>query len=456
MINLKTLFGLKSFLRSSDRFLNLDLNLCVDNRDLNHESIFVAIIGTKYNPLDHLDIVLDKGCRFVVYEKSMENDSKVEKYRKSLVLIEVSSIFNFIQEAGRAVANTFKTRGGKIIAISGSNGKTTTKEMLTYLLSKVCSERSVIATQKNNNNHLGVPFTLFQINQNTQYAVVELGSNHPGEIEHLCQILRPQYGVTTNIGDTHLEFFGSRDEVFKEEASLVNFVSHTFFVNDDDEFLKGLVGQLNGTQRVLSFGHQAKDFTFNLDMPYSVNKVIVANDNILGRHNFTNLLLAISICHVLTDKNIRDIVSFAADFSPTFNRSQWTMQYGTKIFLDAYNANPSSMKLAVDEFLYDIVNIKKEFPQTVCLILGDMNELGKNEKSFHEEFGKNLNGQGIGLIIFVGRFADSYAKHYRGEYEKYASAKDVKKAIVLHAAKYKYIFIKGSRSLQLETILDIK
>lgn len=451
MINLKTIFGLSSFVSTTDNLLNLDMFFSVDNRSLTSDNIFIAIVGERYNPLEHLDIVVESGCRFVVYERSSENDELAAPYQNKLVLIRVNEIEAFIAEAGKAVANTFKARGGKIIAISGSNGKTTTKEMLTHILRDSIGNESIAATQKNNNNHLGVPFTLFQIKSSTKVAIVELGSNHPGEIEHLCQIIKPQFGVTTNIGDTHLEFFRTRENVFREEACLAKYCTTAFFKNNDDELLQ----KLEDEEKFLTYGTNGKDYRFNLDGEYSINGNKIKNENIMGDHNYINLMLSMSIASVVTGRDLSSFSQSASTFLPTTNRSQWIVKDRLHIFLDAYNANPSSMKAALGEFLR-YVSAKKVETTDVCVILGDMNELGKDAAKYHEEFGETIDAHLIHKIIFVGKFAAAYSKSYKGEYLEAESVEASKNDILNIMSKHKYIFIKGSRSLQLESILDIR
>ena len=144
MINLKTIYGFQSYISSTDILLNIDMKLSEDNRKLDDESIFVAIVGEKYNPLKYLDQVIENECRFVVYEANKENDELTAPYFDKIVFIRVENIFKFIEEAGKAIANSFRTRGGRIIAIAGSNGKTTTKEMLYQILSEAMGEERVI------------------------------------------------------------------------------------------------------------------------------------------------------------------------------------------------------------------------------------------------------------------------------------------------------------------------
>jgi UDP-N-acetylmuramoyl-tripeptide--D-alanyl-D-alanine ligase len=450
MINLKELSLLKNFIGTTDRLMNVNLQLVTDNRLLTDNDIFIAIVGQKFNPLEHLDKVYESGCRFVIYEKNDANENLVQGHIKKLVFIQVKSIEDFIQEAGRVVAAKFKHRGGSIIAISGSNGKTTTKEMLFHILSKSVGDQKVICTQKNFNNHLGVPFTLFQINEETKYAIVELGSNHPGEIKVLCEILKPQYGVTTNIGDTHLEFFQNRENVFKEEGILHKYAGTKFFLNMDDELLSTIEPQENLHSYGITSDQERLGFEFN---SVSINKVVVQNNNITGQHNFYNLAVAYIIAReVLGDPS--KIQEHAETFIPTKNRSEWLSVKNQDIYLDAYNANPSSMILAVKGFADHLGSIGAKQSES-CLIIGDMNELGDDASRYHEELGESLNKFEFGKVIFVGHYASEYDKKFSGSSILLNTSVELKNTYNECVAKYKYVFIKGSRSLQLETILDI-
>ncbi|MFT6631578.1 MAG: UDP-N-acetylmuramoyl-tripeptide--D-alanyl-D-alanine ligase [Bacteriovoracaceae bacterium] len=450
MINLKELSLLKNFIGTTDRLMNVNLQLVTDNRLLTDNDIFIAIVGKKFNPLEHLDKVYESGCRFVIYEKNDANDNLVQGHIEKLVFVKVKNIEEFIQEAGKVVASKFKNRGGSIIAISGSNGKTTTKEMLFHILSKSAGDQRVICTQKNFNNHLGVPFTLFQINEETKYAIVELGSNHPGEIKVLCEILKPQYGVTTNIGDTHLEFFQNRENVFKEEGILHKYAGTKFFLNMDDELLSTIAPQENLHSYGITSNQEKLGFEFN---SVSINKVVVKNNNITGQHNFYNLAVAFIIAReVLEDPS--EIQEHAETFIPTKNRSEWLSVKNQEIYLDAYNANPSSMILAVKGFADHLGSIGAKQSES-CLIIGDMNELGVDAARYHEALGESLNKFKFGKIIFVGRHASDYDKKFSGSSILLNTSIEVKNLYNECIAEYKYVFIKGSRSLQLETILDI-
>lgn len=431
-----------------------DLNLKVHENNLNlgQDSLFIAIVGERYNPLEHLDKVVSQKCKYVVYESSEESDSLVRSFKDQIHFFPVSDLEKTIAEIGTAVAEQFQSHGGKIIAISGSNGKTTTKEMLYHLLTNNYGSEQVICTQKNNNNHLGVPFTLFQITEETKYAIVELGSNAPGEIEYLCNMISPNIGVTTNIGDTHLEFFDNRENVFKEEAVLQNYCSEMFFINSDDEYLN----QIQNDNKKINFGTQAKNYRFEFTkLGVQVNNFHLLNQHITGRHNFQNLALAFSLAHFLDPDSVDATLTHVQTFKPTANRSEWIKFLNCDVFLDAYNANPSSMMVALDGFAQKLVSEGGQVSEAV-VVLGDMYELGRNAESLHKKVGEYALSLGFAHYIFVGNFKDHYCSKEEGNIHKYASTLDAKEPIIKLIAGYKYLFIKGSRSLQLERITDIK
>ncbi len=432
---------------------NYKLDISTDSRSINPGQTFLAITGEKFNAMNFLNSIVDKKVKLVIYTDTSENNQIVEKYKNDFVFIKTKNSILFLQEITRILSDRFQDNGGKLIAISGSNGKTTTKEMLYHLLKTVHPE--TICTQKNNNNHIGVPLTLLQITSKTKYAIVELGSNHPGEIETLCNIVNPKYGVTTNIGDTHLEFFENRENVFKEEGYLYYAVKNCgkeknlFFQNIDDEFLQ----TLDREDFVSTYGLCPSDDQFFIDK----EKLLIKNNSheytlnnrfITGKHNFYNLCLAFVVAKSLDPANTQKFISSCENFKPTANRSEWIVKDNSKIFLDAYNANPSSMRAAIDGFL-DVAG--KDY----CLIIGDMNELGRGASKYHADLATELRGRGIKNIYFVGRHANDFQSGY-SDAKVYSTAKELKSEFLKSILNnYKYIFIKGSRSLQLESILDI-
>lgn len=457
MLVLNDLNSCNSLIRISDKVdFNKELSLNLDSRTLKSNDTFLAISGENINAVRFLKQAEDASVETIIYTKNSKNDELVEPYRDKFVFIEVEDSIKTLQELTRILSDRFQRNGGKLIAISGSNGKTTTKEMLYHLLSGV--EPETICTQKNNNNHIGVPLTLLQITKRTKYAIVELGSNHPGEIKILCEISNPSIGITTNIGDTHLEFFQNRENVFKEEGYLYHHIdnleskSKYFFTNKEDEYLTSFSGTF-----CKEFGFSTKDLNFSIEK----ERVIVKNEDyeysftnkyITGQHNFYNLCVAFVIAKTIDQSNSKRFVSLCESFKPTSNRSEW-IKYKTKfgdvkIFLDAYNANPSSMRAAISGFL-------DEAKDSYQLIIGDMNELGDSAQKYHKDLGEELQRQKVKEIIFVGQYGKSFKSgcNYALTFEDVESLKSHFETNVLKSAKY--VFIKGSRSLQLESILDI-
>ena len=466
MINIKALIpACKSVISISGELPSELLGFCHDTRNYNHPSFFVAYPGAKYNPLEHIAGIAEKGCPVVVYEKSEGNETLVASYKKSypkLCFVSVDDAISFTQQLASGHTTEWKKSGGYLFAISGSNGKTTHKEMLSYILSSAFPGL-IESTQKNNNNHLGVPFTLLQIKPQTKACVLELGSNHPGEIKVLCDIAQPQGGLVTNIGATHLEFFDTLENVFKEEGYLYTHLAQAkpkgllFFKNIDDEYLKDLV-TIAGVKTFSKTSNSA-DYHFEISSPNvdvkSVEGVTrLSNENIAGAHNFSNLATAFIIASSLFPEKKAELIQACSSFKPTFNRSQWQKILDKETFLDAYNANPSSMKVALDGFFDELTRRKIDQSRAV-LFLGDMNELGSNSDQFHQEVGEYLKKWPQAKVVFVGRFAAQYVRG-RGEGVTVASVHDISGAkwreLTNNAS---HVFIKGSRSLQLESLLAI-
>jgi UDP-N-acetylmuramoyl-tripeptide--D-alanyl-D-alanine ligase len=453
MISLNSVINNSNFKYTGEPILEkINLHVCVDSREVNRDSLFVAIKGLRFNPMEHLADIAANGCEFVIYEESDEMRALADDFKNRINFIMVKNIENAIAILGDLVAAQYKIRSGVIMAISGSNGKTTTRDMINHMAVDHLGAGKVVCTENNDNNHLGVPFTLFKITEKTEFAIVELGSNAPGEIEFLCKMLKPQYGVTTNIGDTHLEFFETRENVFEEEAVLFKYSSNTFFINSDDEFLK----TLKVSEQSFSYGESNSDATITYNKnSITVNKVELKNDNITGKHNFVNLALAYLVCRKILRTKREDIIKSAASFKPKSNRSEWIEVGGRKVFLDAYNANPSSMKVALTGFFEHIAPIGAGALDT-CVIIGDMNELGKSASKMHEELGEYLKELEAKSVVFVGQYAKDYAKGFDSKHESFKTVEDAKQYIEKSGESFKYLFIKGSRSLQLERILDIK
>lgn len=464
MINLDHIKNCPSVNGKND--LEGKLNFFTDTRKYQNPGAFVAIPGAKVNPLDVISSLLETGCPLVVYQSSVENHTKVEvlkaKYPGTQFL-EVSDSVTFLQELTNLHIREWKKSriGNTVFAISGSNGKTTHKEMLSHILKEVLSGK-IVATEKNNNNHLGVPLTLLGVTEETRTVVLELGSNHPGEIKVLCDIAEPNSGITTNIGATHLEFFGSEEKVFEEEGYLYHAVKNVtsgkgfYLINIDDQFLRRFQpfpGAVTYGEDPLAMA-KISYLDFGARINFQGQTFIAENKSITGKHNKLNLVTCLFIACQLYPEHKERFVEACKTFLPTKNRSEWIEFEGSSIYLDAYNANPSSMKAALDGFKDSVLSQGKKLSES-CIVLGDMNELGDSTPQYHREIGEYVKHLGFPNVFFIGRFAHHYQQGYPQGMTRSSSADFKNEYRKDCLKKYRVHFIKGSRSLQLESLFDI-
>jgi len=437
--------------------------VCSDTRQYKEPSLFLAFPGARHNPLEAIGPLLRNGCPAVVFESGPVNEAIVAPLRAAhpqTTFIPVADVVTFTQELGTAHVRAWQRGERRVFAISGSNGKTTHKEMLAFLLEAVLGDR-VVATEKNYNNHLGVPLTLLRITPQTEVCVLELGSNHPGEIKVLCDIARPSAGLVTNIGATHLEFFGDESKVFEEEGYLFHAINQTtqgkglFFQNLDDPYLARL-SRSEGTE-TFSRGEGA-DYQIT-PTPEGVKvaglaHVELVNLALTGAHNKQNMAVAWMIARRLFPAHEKAFTQAAQNFRPTRNRSEWMEHEGKKIFLDAYNANPSSMQTALEGF-FDWMSVRGHKDSDAAVVLGDMNELGDGAPDYHRQVGQYLRRWPAARVAFVGRYAAFYQEGLGGG-EAFADAQALKGSEWVRFTEGRgHIFVKGSRSLQLESLVAI-
>jgi UDP-N-acetylmuramoyl-tripeptide--D-alanyl-D-alanine ligase len=437
-----------------------------DSRKYHHPGAFVAIPGVKVNPLDIIDNLLNEGCPLVVFQNDSENEMKVQSLQNkypSTAFVKVSDSVTFLQELTRLHILEWKAKNiqNTVFAISGSNGKTTHKEMLSHILKEVMPGK-IVATEKNNNNHLGVPLTLLNVTDTTETVVLELGSNHPGEIKVLCDIALPNAGLTTNIGATHLEFFGTEEKVFEEEGYLYHAVKNLtnekgfFLINLDDPFLRELApfpgavtyGESTNAQAKIRYLDNGAEITFKEE------KFIAENPSITGKHNKLNLVTCLFIASTLYPGLKTKFAQACKSFRPTKNRSEWIEFDSASVYLDAYNANPSSMMAALEGFKESVTKEGRKLEET-CIVLGDMNELGDSTPQYHKEVGELVKRMGFPNVYFIGRFAHHYLEGNPQGHIKSSSSEFKNEYRNECVKKYPFHFIKGSRSLQLESLFDI-
>jgi UDP-N-acetylmuramoyl-tripeptide--D-alanyl-D-alanine ligase len=442
------------------------LKFCTDTRKYHHPSAFVAIPGVKINPLDVIHDLLKQGLPVVFYQQDMVNDEKVlilQKTYPDTEFVPVTDSITFLQEITHHHIIEWKGKNPRhtVFAISGSNGKTTHKEMLSFILKEILPGK-VVSTEKNNNNHLGVPLTLLNVTDKTEIVVLELGSNHPGEIKVLCEIAQANAGLTTNIGATHMEFFGTEEKVFEEEAFLYHAVKEVtrgqglYLINLDDAFLK----RLEPTQGSITYGEDSQAMARvsfledGAEIHYQGKHLVARNAHITGKHNKLNLITCLFIATYFYPEHKEALIEACKNFRPTKNRSEWIQFENRSVYLDAYNANPSSMKAALKGFKESVLAQGFKLAEA-CIVLGDMNELGETTPQYHKEVGEFVKELGFSHVYFVGRYSAHYLEGNPQGQPK-ASSAEFKQEYRSECLKiYPIHFIKGSRSLQLESLFDI-
>ena len=341
-----------------------------DTRKIVSDSLFFALKGDNFNGNKFALSAIEKGCRFaIVDEKEFAIDDR---------FILVDDVLTCLQDLAREHRRELNI---PILAITGTNGKTTTKELVHEVLKR---KFNAVATVGNFNNHIGVPLTLLSMNQDTEFGIVEMGANHPEEIKFLCEIAEPNFGLITNVGKAHLEGFGSFAGVIKTKKELYDYLHQEkgkVFVNTDNPLLKSMLHE----QEVITYGNNEEACSkakFLQAEPYLVLELrsskigkLYIKTKLIGAYNFENALAAVTLGRFFGIEEI-DIKNALEEYLPSNNRSQLKQTENNVLFLDAYNANPTSMKVAVENF----ANMSRK---NKVLILGDMLELGEDAEKEH-------------------------------------------------------------------------
>jgi UDP-N-acetylmuramoyl-tripeptide--D-alanyl-D-alanine ligase len=440
----------------------VELVVNTDSRTLRRGETFVALNGDNFDGFNYVEQVLKEGAKVIVYSQYAGREDVIAAFTKNypeVLFVETTSSLKFIQELASLYIKEWRNEKSdrKIIAVTGSNGKTTHKEMIFSLLNALFPNQ-VIATKGNLNNHIGVPLTIFRLEKTHNIAIIEMGMNHPGEIGELCNIAHPEHGMITNVGAAHIEFMHSMGNIFAEKASLYQAVlenskgSGQFVVNADDIYLN----RLEKSNGLTTFGEQYGDVLVNISehkISFKIEdqEVLITNNNILEHHNLKNLAGTSILAIKLFPQKIREIEKAASEYQqPSMNRSQWI----DNIFLDAYNANPSSMRVSIDSFV-NIMERKKISLDECYFVLGDMNELGVFAEELHKEIAGHLKKQKINNVTFIGRYRQHYLAGYPDPLSNYLTKEEFFDEWKSIRKNYKFVFVKASRSLQLETLMSI-
>lgn len=410
-----------------------------DSRKIEEGCLFFALKGDKFNGNQFAEEALKKGAVYAIIDE--------KDYCNSEKTILVANVLHTLQELARYHREKL---GIPIIGITGSNGKTTTKELIANVLA---TKYKVTFTKGNLNNHIGVPLTLLQMDKNTEIGVVEMGANHPFEIGELCSISKPDFGIITNIGRAHLEGFGSFEVIKKTKAELYEHVmkrNGTVFYNSDNPVLKELV---NGYPEKVSFGKSGADFTGQPvnSPPYLHIKVnfpkgvLYLNTQLTGNYNFENVMAAACIGNYFQVNPLK-IQEAIRNYQPQNNRSQLLEKNGLKIIMDAYNANPTSMQASIESFV-------TMFPSPRFLVLGDMLELGHQSDEEHVSILEQTKKHPFDVVFLVGPIFTKAAQNF--PYLTFPDTGELCRYLTQNPIETGAILVKGSRGIQLERVLEI-
>lgn len=402
--------------------------VCTDSRAITKGSIFFALSGDNFNGNKFAEQALEKGASYVVVD-----DKQYHKDDPRYILVPNS--LKALQELATTHRAYCKT---PIIALTGSNGKTTTKELIHAVLK---TKFNTLATKGNLNNHIGVPLTLLQLTKETELAIVEMGANHLKEIQELARIAKPNYGYITNFGEAHLEGFGSKEGVIKGKSELYDYLKEHqeyIFYNPRDkkqiEILKNYSKKIECPENELTTDTQ-NDF---LKINY---KGISIKSKLVGSYNADNIAAAIGIGEYFK-VSLEHIKKAIEGYEPKNNRSELIQKDSNTIILDAYNANPSSMKAALENF----EELKTE--KDKVLILGAMLELGSYAEAAHRELIAQASSIAKSVYLVGKEFQDITGQSFK-------STDDLKEHLKNNPLTNSYILIKGSRGIALEKLLDI-
>ncbi|MEM2145482.1 MAG: UDP-N-acetylmuramoyl-tripeptide--D-alanyl-D-alanine ligase [Candidatus Jordarchaeaceae archaeon] len=451
-ITLEDLFNLTgSVIYNPDMYKPVSC-VSIDSRKIKNDSLFVAIKGEKYDGHNFIEEAISRGAKAVVINKN-----KLRKFDS--LQIPFITVPDTIKAYGELAAKWRNKLNAKVISITGSNGKTTTKEMIATLLSE---KFNVVKSEANNNNHIGVPLTIFSANEKCEMLVLEHGTNHFGEIPYSAKISKPDFALITNIGESHLEFLKNKEEVYKEKSALFDEAekrSGVIFVNVDDPIINK---NKNNYSKIVTYGFTKKPNVKGKVLSYDdfgrAKILIQYNDKefeilvpLPGLSNAKNFLAAsaVALKAGLTEE---EIINASQRIKPVHGRLEIKVLKDVIIIDDTYNASPSSVKAAY-EFLESIKVFKKKI-----MILGDMFELGKHAVKFHKELADNFKKNKNLFVLTHGKLM----KHFHRELKKkniktiHFETRDALSLYLQYEIEDKsVVLIKGSRGMKMEEFVNI-
>jgi UDP-N-acetylmuramoyl-tripeptide--D-alanyl-D-alanine ligase len=411
-------------------------SISTDSRSIKKGDIFFALKGDNFDGNNFVFQAIEQGASLVVCDnKQIEKGDKILLCENSLTMLQNLATYHRKQ---------LKTT---IIGISGTNGKTTTKELIQVVLSK---KFKTLATKGNLNNHIGVPLTLLSIPCDTEIAIVEMGANHVGEIGFLCDIAMPDLAILTNIGTAHIEGFGSRENIIKTKKELFDFVKNNscekshIFVNADDNALKDETFSKKTTYSLNTKADISAKACCENGYAQIIYKDNLIASNLVGVYNAYNILAALTIgLHFGVE--LEQIKKAIEEYIPSNNRSQILKTNNNTLILDCYNANPSSCTSSIESFANMEANHKMVF-------MGAMKELGDVSIQEHKRVFDLLQSKGFERIVLIG---EEYKSVLEGKVEWYANSEEFKENLIENKIEEATILIKGSRSTKMEVLKDV-
>ncbi|MBS4012640.1 MAG: UDP-N-acetylmuramoyl-tripeptide--D-alanyl-D-alanine ligase [Bacteroidetes bacterium] len=436
--------------KNLDLIINLikkGYKICTDSRKATKGNIFIALKGDLFNGNNFALNAIESGCEYAIIDEDIK-----DKHPK---IIKVDNCLLFLQELAKKYRNQFEI---PVLAITGSNGKTTTKELITKVLSK---KFNVLSTKGNLNNHIGAPLTILELKNSHEIAIIEIGANQPGEIAMLSEIVNPTHGIITNIGKAHLEGFKNIETIIETKGALYRHLiknSGVIFQRGENEILKNISLAYN---RIIKYGEgsnnelqgtliNSKEF---LKVEYFTNSIFgackrnvdsIVESHLTGIYNFENILSAISV-GLYFGVSEKDINKAIEEYTPDNSRSQIINNGNNLIFMDAYNANPTSMLASLESFLTFGADPK-------VLILGDMLEMGDYAEQEHENILRWIDKHKFQQVLLIGKVFHSLQNKYQ-TYHYFEEVNAANKWIAQNEINKSTVLIKGSRGIKLEVLL---
>ena len=419
-------------------------DISIDSRTIKKDSLFIGINGENFNGNDYVDEAINKGACLVI------TDSKKYKTSKNKNIIYVN---NSISALKKITSNILKSFDGNVVGITGSNGKTTTTKIIANVLSKSSS------TLNNYNNEIGMPLSIFNAKQNSKNLVIEMGAAKPGDIKYLSSILKPNIGVITNIGNSHLEKLKNIKGVLKVKSELVSNIKNGGYLvapNENKEHLKFWKKIIRGKE-LITFGTEKNADFYAINVKSSIKKqefnIISDKYNIdhkiktslSGVHNIKNILAAFAVSYLI--ENSPKLFNQRLEKNTQVRQKQQKWIRGSLLIDDTYNANPESVKKAID-FLSNS-NKRKVF------IMGDMLELGRYRKKMHADVGQYAKRKKVDVFLGFGELTKYAVSGYGKNGLFFNNENDLKKFIKENIKSGDIVLIKGSRGIKMERFINV-